>query len=95
MTVYVDDARIPFGRMKMSHLQADTLEELHEFAERLGLRREWFQPGTRPEAAHYDVSIEKRALALRLGAVAETRREGSERRRHARGLRLEREAAAA
>ena len=88
MTVYVDNARIPFGRMLMSHLQADTEDELHEFAARLGLRREWFQPGTRPEAAHYDVSVEKRELALRLGAVSETRREGSDRRRAVRERRM-------
>jgi hypothetical protein len=31
---------------------ADTLEELHEAAARLGLRREWFQEGLRP---HYDL----------------------------------------
>jgi Protein of unknown function (DUF4031) len=53
MAVYVDDAgilaevrngsRVHVSRW--SHLTADTQEELHEFAARLGLRREWFQPG--------------------------------------------------
>lgn len=28
MTVYVDDVRLPFGRMIMCHLWADTLPEL-------------------------------------------------------------------
>lgn len=81
MSVYVDNARIPFRGMRMSHLQADTLDELHEFANRLELRRDWFQPGSRPEAAHYDVSDSKRDEALALGAVAETIEQGSQRRR--------------
>lgn len=85
MTVYVDDVRIPatVGRFtaKWSHLTADTREELHEFAARLGLRRSHFQdpvvngkpratPGTRAaENWHYDVTESKRQQAIRLGAV--------------------------
>ena len=50
MTVYVDDARIParVGRWdsSWSHLFADTQDELHAFAARLGLRRSWFQDPT-------------------------------------------------
>ena len=47
MTVYVDDASIAatVGRLaaRWSHLIADDQDELHAFALRLGLRREWFQ----------------------------------------------------
>lgn len=47
MTVYVDDALIParVGRFtsRWSHLFADTRDELHQFAEQLGLKRSWFQ----------------------------------------------------
>lgn len=72
MTVYVDDMRMParVGRLnaRWSHLMADTDEELHEFAARLGLRREWHQkPGT--PISHYDVTDTKRAQALEMGAV--------------------------
>lgn len=72
MTVYVDDMRLParVGRLQAlwSHLMADTDEELHAFAARLGLRRSWHQkPGT--AISHYDVTDSKRGLALRLGAV--------------------------
>lgn len=72
MTVYVDDMRMPaqVGRLqaRWSHLLADTDEELHAFAARLGLRRQWHQkPGT--AISHYDVTDTKRALALQLGAV--------------------------
>jgi hypothetical protein len=81
MTVYVDDARIPWRGWRMSHLQADTVDELHAFAQSIGLRRDWFQPGSRPEAAHYDVTDSKRAEAIAAGAISETVAEGSARRR--------------
>ncbi len=73
MTVYVDDMfKYPMGefrRMKMSHMMADTDDELHAMAERIGLRREWFQ------GDHYDVSISVRAKAIAAGAVEITLRE--------------------
>jgi len=72
MSVYVDDARIPFGRMKMCHMVADTIEELHEMAERLGLRR-WFQ--AHASFPHYDICLSKREHAITLGAKPITRRE--------------------
>ncbi len=52
----------------MSHLIADTLDELHEFAGRLGLRRDWYQDGG--WIPHYDVSEGKREEAIAKGAVA-------------------------
>lgn len=78
MAVYVDDSRIEWRGKRWSHLQADSLEELHAFAARLGLKREWFQtkPG-RPELDHYDVTESKRLQAIEMGAVAETWREGA------------------
>lgn len=67
MSVYIDNARIPYGRSKMSHLTADAVDELHAFAHLIGLRREWFQD--HPRHPHYDVSASKRKLALRSGAL--------------------------
>ena len=72
MTVYVDDAYIPYGRMKMCHMVADTEEELHEVADKIGMKREWFQDKSMP---HYDVGMGKRALAVEQGAVEITMRE--------------------
>lgn len=76
MAVYVDDMwRVPmgrFGRMKMSHMVADTEEELHGMAERLGLRK-WFQNAA--SGAHYDISMSKRGEAVKFGAVEITMRE--------------------
>ena len=67
MTVYVDHARIPFRGFLMCHLFADTSEELHEMAARIGLKRSWYQRGEVLE--HYDVSLSKRKLAIQCGAV--------------------------
>lgn len=47
------------------HLIADTETELHKFADGIGLKREWFQKGTLP---HYDLTKNKRILAVRKGA---------------------------
>lgn len=72
MAVYVDSGKIPYGRMLMSHMLADTPEELHAMADRIGVRRKWFQPLSSP---HYDVCQEKRQLAIEAGAVIVGRKE--------------------
>ena len=85
MTVYVDDMyKYPmgqFGRMKMSHMIADTDEELHAMADRIGLARKWYQ------GDHYDVSLALRGKAIAAGAVAITLRELAQRSLEARELR--------
>ncbi len=49
------------------------IDELHHFAERIGLRRERFQG--HPSHPHYDLRPDKRALALQMGAKEATIRE--------------------
>ena len=71
MTVYVDDAVTLWRGQRWAHLMADTLDELHAFAARLGIPRRAFQDKT--SGAHYDVTEELREHALRLGAVAISR----------------------
>jgi hypothetical protein len=47
-----------------AHMMSDTSnDELHTFAQRLGLKRSWFHNGD-----HYDLKPSKHALALRYGA---------------------------
>ena len=50
------------------HLTADSLEELLEFADKLELRGEWLQE-SRSGIAHFDITLNKRKLALKLGAI--------------------------
>ena len=59
MTVYVDDMyRYPmgrYGRMKMSHLVADSEAELLAMADKIGLARRWIQhPGMGRGFVHFD-----------------------------------------
>lgn len=58
-----------FGHGKQScHLiVAGKLEDLHDFAKRIGLKREWFQENA--SWPHYDLTANKRAQALRYGAL--------------------------
>lgn len=63
VTVLVDPAIWRSRGRRWAHLVSDdSIEELHAFAARLGLRREWFQ------GDHYDVPAEVREQAVALGA---------------------------
>lgn len=62
--VYTDSA---------GNLIADTSDELHTFAARLGLRRSWFQ--NHPKHPHYDLTTERmRKKAVKFGALLVDRR---------------------
>lgn len=68
MTVYVDDAQIHYRGCLMCHMMfADSPEELHAMARAIGLGQWAFHKGA--TLAHYDVSLSKRALAEKRGAV--------------------------
>jgi hypothetical protein len=86
VTVYVDDWRQPATvgpvTARWSHLTADTAEELHAFAETLGLRRSWFQGHSHDRLRHhYDVTDRLRHEAISRGAVAVTWRQAARDRR--------------
>ncbi|WP_454683958.1 DUF4031 domain-containing protein [Ancylobacter moscoviensis] len=77
MTVYVDPAVWPFGRMLMCHMWADTLDELLAMADTISVQRKWIQGhptlsfGKHREASwvHFDIDKSKRGLAVAAGAV--------------------------
>lgn len=77
MTVYVDDAKIPFRNMLMCHCWADSLEELFAMMDTIGVQRKWIQghptlslpSGREASWVHFDISLEKKARAIRRGAV--------------------------
>ncbi len=75
MAVYVDDMRAPFGRMLMCHMIADSDEELHAMAARIGVARRWWQSPARSSGSHYDIAQSKRSLAVALGAIEITLRQ--------------------
>lgn len=67
MAVYVDNERIEWRGKLWCHLVADSLDELHAFAARIGLRKSWFQD--RASFPHYDVTVDVREKALLCGAL--------------------------
>lgn len=68
MSVYVDCMRAAYGNMVMCHMVADTDEELHDMADKIGVKRKWHQcPGT--YKSHYDICLSKRAKAIKAGAI--------------------------
>lgn len=76
MPVYVDNMKAdylpshrPGRKYIMSHMLADSLEELHQMAEKIGVARKWFQ------GDHYDICQSKRDLAIKFGAVEVSTRE--------------------
>jgi hypothetical protein len=69
MAVYVDNVRHHFGRMIMCHMWADSMLELLEMADRIGVQRKWLQLPPKASWAHFDISLEKKALAMRDGAI--------------------------
>ena len=83
MTVYVDDMyltkmgefkRRGGGVMKMSHMVADSTEELIAMAEKIGVHRRWIQKAGTPWE-HFDVALAAREQAVRAGAVPITMRQ--------------------
>jgi len=80
MPVYVDslfnavseNAQAKQHGTQWCHLICDgDLEELHRFAQHIGLKREWFQ---RSRVPHYDLTPRKRAQAIAAGAHTPTSR---------------------
>jgi hypothetical protein len=71
MAVYVDEL-LNYGYQDWRqgawcHMIADSLEELHAMADRIGMHREWFQ--NKPDHPHYDLRPPSRELAVQYGAV--------------------------
>ncbi len=67
MAVYVDSPIWKWRGKYWCHLLADSLNELHAFADLLGLQSEWFQKKAR--FPHYDITKNIRLKALRMGAI--------------------------
>jgi hypothetical protein len=67
VAVYIDDAVHAWRDQRWAHLLADTLDELHAMAARLGIPRRAFQ--NKLSGAHYDVPATLREQAIRLGTV--------------------------
>jgi hypothetical protein len=85
MTCYVDplvrNGWIMHGRaIANCHLFTDAtdLDELHDLAARIGMKRAWFQPSPPASVPHYDLTPGRRAAAIAAGAVDVDRRRAVE-----------------
>ena len=83
MTVYVDELEnygwVLRGRKTPScHMFTDEvdLEALHAVAQRIGMRRAWFQ--NKRAAPHYDLTPSRRQAAIEAGAIPVDRRRAVE-----------------
>ena len=56
---------------KSCHMYADNLDELHDMAKRIGLKREWYQ--VHPVVNHYDLTPLRREVAVQKGAIEQGR----------------------
>ncbi len=74
MSVYVDKAKYRHGRMIMCHMIADSIDELHLMADRIGVARRHFQCPPKARNPHYDICKASRVKAIELGAVEVTSR---------------------
>lgn len=59
----------PYGRMKMSHMVADTHDELIDMVKHIGVDEKWIQKAGLPDE-HFDICESKRTLAVQHGAVS-------------------------
>lgn len=80
MTVYVDNLEDRGWKLRghatpNCHLFTDAIDlgELHAVAERIGMRRCWFQ--NKSTAPHYDLTPDRRLAAVACGAVPVDRRQ--------------------
>ena len=61
------------------HLLADSEDELHDFAAKIGMKRSWFQDGDTHTMPHYDLVASRRKLAVKNGAIEIDRKQLCER----------------
>src|SRR5713101_3525747 len=75
MAVYVDDFRTSYRDKKVCHMLADTDEELHAMADRIGVARKHHHNSV--SGSHYDIASSEYPVAIRAGAIAITARQAA------------------
>lgn len=71
--IYVDHAiwkKSPNGRKTYAHMVADSIEELKEFAAKIGVKPHfWHKSGRGGCLSHFDITSDQHAVAIEHGAV--------------------------
>ena len=72
MAIYVDRARVLFKDRVWCHMMADSLDELHHFAQLMKIDARLFHRTA--SYTHYDITMEMRERVIACGAVDADRR---------------------
>lgn len=64
--VLIGKNKYKLGRMYLSHMASDSLAELHDMAEKLGVRKHFQNKKGKP---HYDICQSNKLKAIQLGAI--------------------------
>ena len=65
--VYVGKREYKHGRMIMSHMAADSIDELHEMAKKVRVDKRHFQ--NKVGKPHYDICKQNKIKAIEFGAI--------------------------
>jgi hypothetical protein len=68
MTVYIDDVGHRFKHMIMCHMWADTLDELLQMAEAVGIAAKWLQGPPKSSWLHFDIPVDLKPEVINRGA---------------------------
>lgn len=72
MSIYVDNSKVAFKGREWCHMMADTLQELHYFAAKMGVDPRLFHRSA--SYPHYDITIQMRETMISHGAIIADRR---------------------
>ena len=73
MAIYVDFVQIEFRGYQWCHMLADSLQELHDFADLIEVDKRLFH--RHASYPHYDITTQMRETALKNGAIKATRKQ--------------------
>lgn len=76
--VYIDTPTAYNHRGKFSHMMSEDINALHILANRIGVKKCWFENKRGMNRPHYDVKVDYYEAALAAGAIPLTLREFSE-----------------
>jgi hypothetical protein len=69
MTVYVNDVEHRFHGMTMNRMWADSIDELLTMATKIGVNHRWLRQPPIASWTHFDITINKKELAVNYGAI--------------------------
>lgn len=70
---FVDSSIFQWKKQKWCHLVSVNLDSLHDFADSIGMKKEWFQCPPKASAPHYDLNEKRKEFAIKNGAILANR----------------------